>query len=86
MGLGTDGRLHFKKCKQVGEEQCLVRNTGKRRENLLDVGARLHNSSGQKSQRADTHTGVSAQHQGVVARVRLKLKNRTIPQGADETA
>ena len=46
------GRIS-KKCKQVREEQRLIRDTGKRGENLLDIAARLHNSAGQKDHLAD---------------------------------
>ena len=51
--LGPNGRLHFKECKQVSEEECLVRDAGEGRENLLDIAAGLKNGPRKKGQCAD---------------------------------
>jgi len=55
MAWGLDWIVGFisKERQQVGKEQCLVANTGKGRENLLNIAARLLNGSGQKGQGAD---------------------------------
>src|SRR6266496_5241505 len=50
---GLDRSFHVKEGKQVSEKQSLIGDAGKRREDQLDVAARLHNGPSQESQRAD---------------------------------
>ena len=51
--LGLDCRLHREESQQIREEQRLVCNAGKRGENLLNVGAGLHDRAGEEGERTD---------------------------------
>ena len=58
VGFGDDGGLHVEEGDEIGEEECLVGDSGGGGEDLLEIGAGLLDGGGEESELADVVVAV----------------------------